>query len=306
MRRPRRCPVYRRCPPAGRAGLQIDYLSTMYRLTPRPLGQIKDFCQTYMPCRRGSDDRAARGGHAREEGASAGVPTANARTDSRVNVMMAGCGRRQRYHREHPSQRNRRRKFLHFSAPLALRRSLLACARKRGTKLLFEERLATEQRFTLDELANAKIRSGAGQAPPELIAGDGARGSKPVACPPRERSSWARIGPRASPSIFSGIADKAASSSDPPRLRSALGFTRDRGLPFGSSVPFCRERLACGLDAITISGRLGHGSLAIMLRVHGHWFPNDWYRLQGSWRRALPKAPSQSGYGSGSPDHARR
>jgi hypothetical protein len=123
---------------------------------------------------------------------------------------------------------------------------------------------------------------------------------EPVAYPPRERSFWARIGPRASPSIFSGIADKAASSSGPPRLRSALGFTRDRSLPFGSSAPFCRERLACGLDAITISGRLGHGSLAIMLRVHGHWFPNERYRLQGSWRRALPKAPNQSGYGSGS------
>jgi hypothetical protein len=216
-----------------------------------------------MPCRRGSDDSAARGGHAREEGAGAGEPAANARTDTRVNVMMAGCGRRQRYHREHPSQRNRRRKFLHFSAPLALRRSLLACARKRGTKLLFEERLATEQRFTLDELANA--RSGPGPTSAARAHRRRRRcGPKPVGYPPRERSSGARIGPRASLSMFSGIADKAASSSDPPRLRSALGFTRDRGLPFGSSVPFCRERPACGLDAITISGRLGDGSRAVM------------------------------------------
>jgi hypothetical protein len=139
-----------------------------------------------------------------------------------------------------------------------------------------------------------------------FIAGDRRRRSKPVGYPPRERSSGARIGPRASLSMFSGIADKAASSSGPPRLRSAFGFTRDRSLPFGWSLPFCRERPACGLDAMTISGRLGHGSLAIMLRVHGHWFPNERYRPQGSWRRALPKAPNQSGCWFGFSDRTRR
>jgi hypothetical protein len=177
-----------------------------------------------MPCRRGSDDRAARGGHAREEGASAGVPTANARTDTRVNVMMAGCGRRQRYHREHPSQRNRRRKFLHFSAPLALRRSLLACARKRGTKLLFEERLATEQRFTLDELANGKVRSGAGQAPPELIAGDGAVG--------RNRSPTRHENDHPGPELGQEL--RLASSLGSPTRQLPLAVPRGSGPHLGS------------------------------------------------------------------------
>jgi hypothetical protein len=40
VRRPRRRRSLR---VGGRAGPQIDYLSTMYLLTPRPLGQIKDF-----------------------------------------------------------------------------------------------------------------------------------------------------------------------------------------------------------------------------------------------------------------------
>ena len=140
------------------------------------------------------------------------------------------AGRRQRYHRQHPSQRNRRRKFLHVSAPLALRRSLLACARKRGTKLLFGERLATEQRFTswmnLGRECKCKVWFRVAATAMRLLAGTGRRRATRRAGPsrpPQERSSRARFRPGKTGRIRSGIADKAASSGDSPRLRSDLG-----------------------------------------------------------------------------------
>jgi hypothetical protein len=71
-------------------------------------------------CRRNEDPAAGSGG-GWEKGASASRPTANAGTDSRVDVMVVVTryGGRQRCHRQHRSQRNRRRNLVHGKTPLS-------------------------------------------------------------------------------------------------------------------------------------------------------------------------------------------
>jgi hypothetical protein len=188
-------------------------------------------------CRR-SEDRAARGGGRREEGAGAGIPTAHACTESRVNVvmMMTSCGRRQCCHHQNPSQRNRRRKPVHVDVPLSHSLPRACTHMNVNTVLKYGTRSAwqlIEGLLWVDPMAKGRHRH------PVVVPVDrteGTRAARPGRSTPRERSSRARFQPGTAGRIRPGIADKAASSGDPPRLRFRFGFTRDRGLPFGSSA----------------------------------------------------------------------